>query len=312
MLPRARVSVERGADRIQNENRSSLFRKLITRGCVAEFKNHLSNGSSSHRQGREHARGQHFRLVHSHVRATWNRRFASTESEEDRTRRNRLSLAKRMKKRILRGRVREVDNSVGDAATELVISGNHQGDAGQDFGGSSGRDASSGVRSGVLAFPNVPQIDDRPLRVRTCDSVVRQPRVSLKLAHCPLGVGAEDAVRRATRKPEDIESLLEHTNVSAMKVREAQVQRPIPERETRIDQRRPRLFSDDSVFRQRMPFLKRTYRLGGQPEEDAVNARRSEIVTEGQKASLYVFNGGASSAEPHRSHSRRCPSESVW
>ena len=101
--------------------------------------------------------------------------------------------------------------------------------------------------------------------------------------------------------------MLEHAYVVPVKVRESQVEHAIAEREARVDQRRPCCSADNAVLSEPMLPLEGADGFCGQPKEDAIDPRRPKIVAEGEKASLYVFDGRAPGAGAHGSHSRRFP-----
>jgi len=96
--------------------------------------------------------------------------------------------------------------------------------------------------------------------------------------------------------------VLKRRDVTAVEVRQPQVEHTVAEGEARIDQGGPGLIADDAVLGQIAGCLKRPHGLHGCPEEDAVHSGATEVVSEGEQSALYVLDRGSSVPGPYGSH----------
>src|SRR5262249_7416328 len=144
--------------------------------------------------------------------------------------------------------------------------------------------------------------DRRP----TTEAVRRQPDVALELGHCHGGLLTEDAVFATGVEPERVQPMLELGDVVAPQHRLAEVQGAIPERETALDQRRPRLRAAQPVDLEAALFLEGAYgRFGGGPE--LARLVRGRVVPEPGESALQVTDGFARRTpfDPRRGHDHR-------
>ena len=81
MVPRARRSVERGADRIEHDHRGTLLAELALHFDSAKLENHLSTASTRGGQGCQEAGRQDIRLINVDMRAPGHCRAITTAAQ---------------------------------------------------------------------------------------------------------------------------------------------------------------------------------------------------------------------------------------
>ena len=135
------------------------------------------------------------------------------------------------------------------------------------------------------------KVADGGVRVGTCYAVGRQTQVELELAQRELGERSEDAVDGAACETQSGQRVLQLQHVVAVKVRHAQVQGAVAQRERGVDERRPHLLGHLFGQGQAHVAAERLHGFGRSIAERPVDIGGVE-QPDGDEALLNVFDGG--------------------
>jgi len=245
-----RFSVEHDTYGVEEPNRCALVFSFIERVIWSHFDHDLPAWLLSRLKRGHHSRSQRPDIGKIDERPTRNSIMRATGAQAQHGRRGR-QVAGGGRERDTRCRcrgVREVDEPLCDAQTGGVLAYDDELGSLEHFGRASRSRVRLGVGTGFLALPHVSEIDDSAYRLRADDAVCGQTRVSLELPNRSLCERTEYRVSLTAGEPKRVERLLEGTDIAAVEVGQPQIEHAVAKHETRIDERRPGLIPDQTVF----------------------------------------------------------------
>ena len=123
MVPRGGISVERRADRIEDQNGRALLLKTVVSSMPAELENDLTGALSDASHSSQEPRCESFRLLQANVRSSGNGGFTAraAEPEDHAAWFDRLALAPDVHPGGTRRRMSEIGDPRGDATARLVV-----------------------------------------------------------------------------------------------------------------------------------------------------------------------------------------------
>ena len=141
-------------------------------------------------------------------------------------------------------------------------------------------------------------------RVEPDDPVHPGGDVALELAHGPVRARTEDPVLLAGVEPERVQHPLERTHVVPAERRRTEVERPVAEPVTGLDELPPRVGAHDPVRRQPARTLEPPDRLlGGRPER-SIELVRLDAQAGGEQPMLHVSDVFSSRSTADEVHAR--------
>src|SRR6266705_1362398 len=137
------------------------------------------------------------------------------------------------------------------------------------------------------------------------DAVRGEADIALKLPQRAIGPDTENAVLLSGVEPQEVEPGLEGSHVVAPKVRIAEVEDPVLQAVSGLDQLVPRLFVDLAVHQELASLLEAPHRLLGTGPEEAVFVG-IDLVPKGRQSRLQVPDRTASRASLQDCHGSHC------